>query len=35
MSYSGIVFQQHITRNVDKDAVEHQRIDDRGSSNNN
>ena len=31
MSYSGIVFKQQITRNVDKDAVEHQRIDDRGT----
>lgn len=32
MSYTGVVFQQRIPRNVDRDALEKKRIDDRGTS---
>jgi hypothetical protein len=31
MCYSNVVFNQRIARNVDKDEVEHQRINDRGT----
>jgi len=30
MSYTNVVFKQHVGRNVDKDQIEHQRLDDRG-----
>lgn len=30
MSYTNVVFKQNITKNVDRDAVERQRLDDRG-----
>jgi len=33
MSYTNVVFKQHITRNVNRDEIEHQRIDDRGTIN--
>lgn len=32
MSYSNVVFKQQITRNVNRDEIEHQRIDDRSNS---
>ena len=31
MSYTNVVFNQQIGRNVNKDAIEHQRIDDRST----
>jgi G:T-mismatch repair DNA endonuclease (very short patch repair protein) len=30
MSYTNVVFNQKISRNVDRDEIEHQRINDRG-----
>ena len=32
MSYTNVVFKQHIARNVNRDEIEHQRIDDRSNS---
>ena len=32
MSYTNVVFKQNITRNVNRDQIERQRIDDRGIS---
>lgn len=31
MSYTNVVFKQHIARNVNRDEIEHQRIDDRST----
>ena len=31
MSYTNVVFKQHIARNVNRDEIEHQRIDDRSN----
>ena len=31
MSYTNVVFKQNITRNVNRDEVERQRLDDRGT----
>ena len=30
MSYTNVVFKQNITKNVDRDTIERQRLDDRG-----
>lgn len=32
MSYTNVVFKQHIARNVNRDEIEHQRIDDRSTT---
>ena len=31
MSYTNVVFKQNITKNVDRDTIERQRLDDRGT----
>lgn len=34
MSYTNVVFKQNITRNVNRDEIERQRLDDRGMDHN-
>lgn len=31
MSYTNVVFKQNITKNVNRDQIEHDRLDDRGT----
>ena len=31
MSYTNVVFKQNITRNVNRDEIERDRLDDRGN----